>query len=75
LDRRKIAELVRQIPIDPSLCSGAAVYDARLGVCASCESLREEILCAYCGCFVLFRARPVNSYCPHPKGDRWKDIS
>jgi hypothetical protein len=75
LDPQKVKDIVGQIPIAPSLCSDAASYKARLVVCDSCESLRGEVLCAYCGCFVLFRARPIHAYCPHPEGDRWKGIS
>lgn len=70
-DPQKVAELVAQISIAPSLRANAEIYHTRLAACASCESLRGEVLCAHCGCFVLFRARPVNSYCPHPEGDRW----
>jgi hypothetical protein len=33
--------------------------------------LKGAVLCAHCGCFVLFRARPADSYCPHPEGGKW----
>ena len=72
LSQEKIAELVKELPIDPSLAAGEKVYEKRLLACNECEALSEEVLCSYCGCFILFRARPSKSYCPHPKGDRWK---
>lgn len=71
LSPESVARLVDQIHIDPLLRAAAAVYEGRLAVCADCEALREKVLCAYCGCFVLFRARPAKSRCPHPGGDKW----
>jgi len=66
-----IADKLKEIPIDPSLAAGTGLYQKRIDVCAECEALREQVLCAHCGCFILFRARPAKSYCPHPSGDRW----
>ncbi len=71
LSPENIAALVAEIPISPSLAAEESLYKKRLSVCAECEALRESVLCAYCGCFILFRARPEKSYCPHPKGDLW----
>ena len=67
-----IAQKLKEIPIAPSLAAEEIVYKKRLMVCNECEDLRDEVLCSHCGCFVLFRARPVHGYCPHPKGDKWK---
>jgi hypothetical protein len=72
LTPEKIAALAQQIRIDPALAAEKKLYEKRLDTCKECEALRETILCSHCGCFVLFRARPVNSYCPHPAGDRWE---
>jgi hypothetical protein len=68
-----LAELAEQIPMEPSLRADAEVYKNRIALCGTCEALRESILCAYCGCFIFFRARPAKSYCPHPKGNKWRD--
>jgi hypothetical protein len=69
------AELAAQIPIAASLRAEAGVHEGRLAVCASCEALREAVLCAHCGCFVVFRARVQEGYCPHPAGDKWESLS
>ena len=67
----KIAEKLREIYIAPSRAAEETVFNRRLEECGRCESLREQVLCSHCGCFVMFRARPDKSYCPHPEGDRW----
>ena len=74
LTPERVAEIVAEIPIADSLKADEAVYKERLAVCSSCERLRGKVMCADCGCFVLFRARPAKSYCPHPLGDKWIDI-
>ena len=68
----KIAERLREIPIAPALAAEEAVFYKRLEECRKCEALREQVLCSHCGCFVMFRARPDKSRCPHPMGDKWK---
>jgi hypothetical protein len=73
LSPEKIAAIVAETPLAESLAADKELYEKRLDVCGKCESLRESVLCAYCGCFVLFRARPKKSYCPHPNGDLWAD--
>jgi hypothetical protein len=68
------AELAAASPIEPSLRADRAVCRARLERCVSCAALREEVLCAWCGCFVQFRARSKTGYCPHPAGNKWQDL-
>jgi hypothetical protein len=68
----KIAALVAEIKLDPSLATEKDAYEKRLKACGECDALRSEVLCSYCGCFILFRARVSKSHCPHPIGDRWK---
>ncbi|MDR1398976.1 MAG: DUF6171 family protein [Treponema sp.] len=70
----RAAEIAAAVPIEPSLCADYAIYRARLERCASCATLREGVLCAWCGCFVHFRARPKAASCPHPAGNRWQDV-
>ncbi|MDR0449893.1 MAG: DUF6171 family protein [Treponema sp.] len=65
------AEIAAAIPIAPSLRASDETYQARLDCCASCSGLREGLLCAWCGCFVRFRARAKQACCPCPSGDRW----
>jgi hypothetical protein len=67
----KIAERLKETPISPANAAGEAVFNMRLEECKNCDALREQVLCSYCGCFVMFRARPNKSYCPHPLGDKW----
>ena len=66
-----IADRLKEIPLDHSLAAEAGIYQKRMEACAACEALSAQVLCAHCGCFILFRARPAKSYCPHPAGDRW----
>jgi hypothetical protein len=70
---QQVSELAASIPLSPSLCAAADVYAARLDQCRCCNDLREGVLCAWCGCYVQFRARPKAGYCPNPEGDRWKE--
>jgi hypothetical protein len=70
-DLRAAAEQAAALPIAPSLKAEDRVYEARLSRCSACESPREGVLCAHCGCLVRFRARPKETRCPHPQGDRW----
>jgi hypothetical protein len=67
-------ETAMAVPIEASLCVDRAVYRARLEQCVSCAALREGVLCAWCGCFVQFRARPKAGYCPNPTGNKWQGI-
>ena len=67
----KIAEKLKEIYIAPSLAAEEAVFNRRIEECVKCEALREQVMCFHCGCFVMFRARPDKSHCPHPEGDRW----
>ena len=68
----KIMARLKEIPLAPALTAQEKVFEKRLETCEACEALREKILCAHCGCFVLFRARPAQNYCPHPTGDKWR---
>jgi hypothetical protein len=70
----RAAEIAAAIPVERSLCAAPAVYEARLERCASCTGLREGVLCAWCGCFVRFRARPKAACCPNPGGDKWAEF-
>lgn len=72
LTPEKVAAIVTEIPIDPSLAAEETVYNNRINICKTCEALKEKVLCAHCGCFVLFRARAGKNYCPHPNGDKWE---
>ena len=67
----KIAQRLKEIPIAASLAAEEVVFKKRLEECKNCDALREQVLCSYCGCFVMFRARPALSRCPHPLGDKW----
>ncbi|MDR0641153.1 MAG: DUF6171 family protein [Treponema sp.] len=58
-----------------SLRAGESLLRRRLACCSSCDSLREQVLCAQCGCFVRFRAAVLKSWCPSPAGDKWAAYS
>jgi hypothetical protein len=71
LNPEHIRAIAAQTPIPAALQAEGRAFEARLAVCENCEALREKVLCAYCGCFVLFRARVRQSGCPHPSGNKW----
>ena len=68
----QVAEAIAAIPVSPSVRVPDETYEQRLDCCAACEYLREGVLCAWCGCFVQFRARLKNNFCPNPKGNLWE---
>ena len=68
-----IALRLKEIPIVPTLAAEEKVFNYRLEKCSMCDALREKVLCSFCGCFVMFRARPEKSCCPHPEGDKWSE--
>jgi hypothetical protein len=71
LTPEKVAALVAKIPINPALVAEGPLYNGRLAACERCDALRGGVLCAHCGCFVLFRARSRAQICPHPGGNKW----
>jgi len=71
LSPEAVATLVDQIPIPQELKADDDVRSERLAACSACDALRESVMCAHCGCFVLFRARARKAYCPHPAGEKW----
>jgi len=71
LSPEAVAVLVDQIPISPEMKADDDVRAERLAACSACDAFRGSVLCAHCGCFVLFRARVRKSYCPHPAGEKW----
>ena len=71
LNPETVAALIDKIPISPELKADDDVLAKRLTACLSCDALREEVLCAFCGCFIRFRIRPLKAYCPHPAGEKW----
>jgi len=69
----KIAQRLKEIPIVPALAAEEGVFNKRLENCSKCDALREQVMCSHCGCFIMFRARPAVSRCPHPQGDKWAE--
>ena len=69
-----IALRLKEIHIDPSSAADEAIFTRRLEECDKCDSLKEEVLCSHCGCFVMFRARVDKGYCPHPQGNKWAEF-
>jgi hypothetical protein len=70
-DPRRLEELASRTPAPASLRAGAPLLLRRLARCFACDSLREQVICAHCGCFVRFRAAVLKSWCPSPSGDKW----
>ncbi|GHT75008.1 hypothetical protein FACS1894124_5730 [Spirochaetia bacterium] len=66
-------EMAAASPLASVLRAADVLYRARLNRCASCNGLREGVLCAWCGCFVQFRALSKANYCPSPSGDKWRE--
>jgi hypothetical protein len=75
LSPERLAALASQAPLPASRRAGEDLYRRRLNRCSSCGALREKVLCAYCGCFVSFRAAVRESWCPSPAGDQWAALS
>jgi hypothetical protein len=73
LSPERIAALAAEFSVPAALRAGDDLYQQRLESCGKCGGLREKVLCAYCGCFVQFRARPLKSSCPNPAGDKWAE--
>ena len=71
LNPEAVSALVDQIPISPELKADEEIIAKRLAACFGCDALRGEVLCGYCGCFIRFRVRPREAYCPHPAGEKW----
>jgi hypothetical protein len=67
----RITAVAAEIPIPAALRTEQPVFEERLAACEGCDALREKVLCAYCGCFILFRARIRKQFCPHPLGNKW----
>jgi hypothetical protein len=63
--------MASESPAPASLRAAEPLLRRRLAVCSDCEALREQVLCAYCGCFVRFRAAVLGGWCPSPAGDKW----
>jgi hypothetical protein len=74
LDAEAVAVLLDQIPIAPELKASEELIVNRLTYCFACEALKERVLCAYCGCFIRFKARALKQSCPHPAGEKWTAV-
>jgi hypothetical protein len=68
----RIAQIAAELPLQEEMAASPAEYKARLETCAVCDALRGNVLCSWCGCYVVLRARPKESYCPYPGNDKWK---
>ena len=68
----RIAQIAAELPLPEETATTPAEYKARLETCAICDALREGVLCSWCGCYVVLRARPKKSYCPYPGNDKWE---
>ncbi|MDR3146940.1 MAG: DUF6171 family protein [Treponema sp.] len=71
----RLEELASESPMPASLRAGEVLLRRRLSRCAGCDSLREQVLCARCGCFVRLRAELLTGWCPSPAGDKWAGIT
>lgn len=58
---KKVSELIELMPEDVK--APDEIYQKRLNICRSCESL-ENGICRECGCFVELRAASKKNYCP-----------
>ncbi|NLK46735.1 MAG: hypothetical protein GX297_08830 [Treponema sp.] len=69
----KIAEIASELENSNEKIADKNEQNKRLTACSSCEALRGGVLCSWCGCYVLLRARALNARCPYPKNDKWKN--
>ncbi|MBO4508464.1 MAG: hypothetical protein J5747_07475 [Spirochaetaceae bacterium] len=68
----RIAQIAAELPISEKAAAAPEEYKARLETCAVCDALKGGVLCSWCGCYVILRARPKQSYCPYPGCNKWK---
>lgn len=50
------------------------LMERRLKVCETCE-LRKWIVCGQCGCELHAKGSDIEERCPHPKGDKWANVT
>jgi hypothetical protein len=66
-----IAQIAAELSLSEKTAAAPAEYTRRLKICAACDALRQDVLCSWCGCYVVLRAKPKESYCPYPGNDKW----
>jgi len=66
-----IAQIAAELSLSEKTAVAPAEYKMRLETCAACDALRQGVLCSWCGCYVVLRAKPKDSYCPCPGNDKW----
>ncbi|HPX47564.1 MAG TPA: DUF6171 family protein [Treponemataceae bacterium] len=50
---------------------GPSFRHQRIAACRTCEYLRFDVMCSWCGCFVQIRSLNPDQICPDPAGSRW----
>ena len=69
-----VKELASNMIVEKGGTTDDDIYHKRLTVCETCDAFRGRMVCAYCGSYVAFRARPAAAFCPYPGKNKWEDI-
>lgn len=66
-----LEEVASAIPEDKENMVAKTVYKKRLDECLKCDALVDSVMCSWCGCYVILRAKFKKNKCPYPKSDKW----
>lgn len=67
-----LEEVASAIPEDKENMVEKDIYRKRLNSCFKCDALVDSVMCSWCGCYVILRAKFKKNCCPYPKTDKWQ---
>ena len=71
---QSIQDAIKNMAFVDGITSPADLYNKRMEICSKCTDFISGMMCAQCGSYVAYRARILNSYCPFPGNDKWKNL-
>ncbi|TRZ35675.1 hypothetical protein CEQ21_08545 [Niallia circulans] len=69
-----IEELLEEAAETPEKLVCDSIYQERLGICSSCDSLQYGTTCAYSGCIIRYRAKFKGKACPNIGNRKWNKV-
>lgn len=73
ITQKYLEEVASAIPEDKENMVENVTYRERLEKCLDCDALLDSVMCSWCGCYVILRAKFKKNNCPYPKKDKWKN--